>query len=202
MNTTPSLIGLHGFAGSGKDTVADILHDIRGYESFAFADNVREALYTLDPLIGPQTTVRSLVDDIGWDRAKRHRLYGPEVRRLMQYLGTEVARVMCGPDVWTHALATDLAYVGHLRDGRIAPDSLVVVSDVRFDNEAHWVRDHGGVVWHVQRPGVEPLNAHASESGIDPALIDLTIVNQSTTTELTAKVAAAAGLTASAGTVA
>ncbi|MGC0252685.1 hypothetical protein [Pseudactinotalea sp. Z1748] len=192
--TTPPLIGLHGYAGAGKDTVADILHDIRGYESFAFADNVREALYRLDPLVGAEVTVRSLVDDIGWDRAKWHRLYGPEVRRLMQYMGTDVGRQMFGPQVWVNALAEDLAFEGSLHEGRITHDSLVVVSDVRFDSEAQWVRDHGGVVWHITRPGVGPLNTHSSESGISPDLIDRIIVNDSDLTKLTQDVAKAAGL--------
>ena len=192
--STPALIGLYGYAGAGKDTVADILHDIRGYEPFAFADNVREALYRLDPLVGNEITIRSLVDDIGWDRAKRHRLYGPEVRRLMQHLGTDVGRQMFGPDVWIKALAADLEFEGSMRNGRIAPDSLVVVSDVRFDSEARWVRNHGGVVWQVVRPKVGPLNAHISEAGISPELIDRTILNDSDLTKLTKEVAKAAGL--------
>src|SRR5699024_8369515 len=131
----------------------------------AFADNVREALYRLDPLVGPEVTIRSLVDDIGWDRAKWHRLYGPEVRRLMQYMG-DVGRQMFGPQVWVNALADDLAFEGSLCEGRIAPDSLVVVSDVRFTSEAQWVRNLGGAVWHITRPGVGSLNPHSSEAGI------------------------------------
>ncbi|MFE2102926.1 hypothetical protein ACFW9W_39100, partial [Streptomyces sp. NPDC059468] len=54
----PQYIGLHGFAGSGKDAVAKILADY-GYERVAFGDKVREALYVLNPVIihddyGPQ----------------------------------------------------------------------------------------------------------------------------------------------------
>lgn len=195
MNTAPALIGLHGYAGSGKDTVADILRDIGEFESFAFADNVREALYLLDPLLGAETTVRALVDDLGWDAAKRHRIYGAEVRRLMQYVGTEVGRGMFGPDVWTGALGSELTFIGHLQGGRIASDSLVIVTDVRFDNEARWVRGAGGVIWHIIRAGVGPLNAHSSEAGIDPTLIDQTIRNDASPTELTQQVAAAAGFT-------
>jgi len=54
MTTIPALIGLHGFTGSGKDTAADIPGVIQGYERYAFADALHDALETIDPLVGAE----------------------------------------------------------------------------------------------------------------------------------------------------
>jgi len=186
MSTLPALIGLTGFKQSGKDTVADILTTIAGYERYAFADGVREALYALDPLVGPQTSLRHLVDEHGWDRAKRHRIYGAEVTRLMQHMGTEVGQEFFGGNVWVDNLASEVEAAGGL-----SPASPVVVTDVRFDHEAHWVLASGGLIWEVIRPGAGPVSTHASESPIDPRLVTRTIPNDSSLPALSTQVALA-----------
>src|SRR4051812_26641864 len=68
------LIGLHGFPGSGKDTVAELLGGY-GYERIAFADKLREALLGLNPVVlvegGRGIRLAPLVRAHGWDRIKR-----------------------------------------------------------------------------------------------------------------------------------
>src|SRR6266542_3013067 len=109
----PRLLGLTGFAQSGKDSVAGFLKDY-GYQRVAFADGVREALLALDPLI-PEYIPRSamnfnrlstLVRLHGWDEVKTNQDFGAsEVRRLLQKLGTEVVRDMVDQDAWVHIAA-------------------------------------------------------------------------------------------------
>ena len=43
----------------------------------------------------------------------------------------------------------------------------MVISDVRFDNEAAWIPAHGGRIIHVIRPDTKAVEAHASEDGIE-----------------------------------
>src|SRR5690625_1508688 len=123
-NNSPHLIGIHGHAGSGKDTVAQMLMPM-GYEQFAFADNVREALIRLDPLLTTDTSLCHLVETMGWEQMKRHRIYGPEVRRLMQAMGTGVGQEMFGTRLWSHMLEEEIADTGGFGNGR-----RVVISDV------------------------------------------------------------------------
>ncbi|GAA0946055.1 hypothetical protein [Actinocorallia libanotica] len=163
--TTP-LIGLSGYAGSGKDAVADAL-ERRGWERAAFADRMREFLMLQDPSVptpfSSPVRLSSLVRMYGWDSAKRT---FPEVRALLQRTGTEAGRGVLGEDVWVNALLGPW-------DGRP-----LVVSDVRFPNEAQRVRDLGGVVVRVVRPGVEPgRTAHRSETALDEWPFDAVIEN-------------------------
>lgn len=146
------LVGMVGFAGAGKDTVADILTD-DGWTRIAFADVLREALYRLDPLIPCGSQVHRLsylVDRMGWDRVKREM---GEPRPLLQRLGTEAGRDLLGENVWVDAGMEKAAAV----------DGPVIVTDVRFENELAAIRQRGGTVVYISRPGHGAVNDHPSE---------------------------------------
>lgn len=156
------IIGLSGYAQSGKDTAAELLCLNYGYTRRAFADPMREALLRLNPKIDSITHVQHLVDDYGWDIAKKN----PEVRRLLQHMGTEVGRGMFGENFW---LVRTIA--------GLAPENKVVISDVRFPNEARAIKELGGVVWRILRKSVEPINPHPSEHAMKDYEFDHTILN-------------------------
>lgn len=157
------LIGLHGYAGAGKDTVAKLLGDY-GYERIAFADKLREALIGLNPVVvvegGRGIRLAPLVRAHGWDKLKRS---VPEVRGLLQRLGTEAGRNIHGEDVWVRLALCS-----------VLPADNRVITDVRFPNEAAAIRTRGGVMVNVLRPGCGPVNDHASET---PLPCDYTIHN-------------------------
>jgi hypothetical protein len=162
------IIGLSGYAQSGKDTVAELLCLNYGYNRVSFADPMREALMRLNPVINSQP-LACLVDDYGWDVAKSN----PEVRRLLQVFGTEVGRQMFGENFWV-----DIALAGLNSNHR------VVLSDVRFPNEAQAIVDKGGQVWRVQREGHKPVNLHASETAMDNWRFDDLILNHGSLDDL------------------
>ena len=147
------------------DTVAAILVAQQGFSRRAFADEVRLAVYKIDPLLstddGGTVRLQTLVDDWGWDDAKAV----PEVRRLLQAMGTELGRETWSQDFWI-----DRLFAG----ARIYP---WVISDVRFPNEAQAIEDRGGEVWRIERPGYGPVNDHVSEVALDGWDFDKTIVN-------------------------
>lgn len=171
-------IGLSGLAGSGKDTAADALRE-HDYVVGKFARPLYEAVLTLDPwirtamIVPPQTErLSALVRRDGWEHVKR--TY-PEVRRLLQVMGTEVGRNIIGEDTWVNA--ADLWY-----DQQDAP---VVWTDMRFPNEVAWLRSRGGLWVHIERPGHEPEGqGHASEGAIDPVEADYVLTNNGTVEEL------------------
>ncbi|MCM8548852.1 hypothetical protein [Streptomyces sp. STCH 565 A] len=141
------LVGLAGFARSGKDTAAQTLVE-GGWRRDAFADRLKTFLYRQNPLVTtfadvPPVRLANLVNAIGWDEAKERY---PEVRRLLHATGTDAGRATLGENVWIDALFNDYE-----------PErEALVVSDVRFPNEARAVRGRGGVVIWIDRPGVGP----------------------------------------------
>jgi len=62
----------------------------------------------------------------------------------------------------------------------------MVVSDVRFDNEAEAIRDLGGVVICVERGAAQPILYHKSEGGVTASLIDTTVTNDGSIAEFLA----------------
>ncbi|WLW38536.1 deoxynucleoside monophosphate kinase [Streptomyces phage Vanseggelen] len=180
MSNPTLLIGLAGYAGSGKDEAAKALV-AGGWRRDAFADRLRSFLLALDPWVDtfPDVGVvrlSKLVDAYGWDRAKRT---FPEIRRLLQRAGTEAGRKVLGANVWVSALMQDFD----------PENEALVVSDVRFPNEADAIRQAGGVVVRVNRPGVGPKEdpggwVHESEVALDHYDFDITIENDGTAEEL------------------
>ena len=163
------ILGLSGWARNGKDTVADHLISKYGYERISFAAPMKEALYRLNPKITinnvVSTPIRIGVDIYGWDDLKTH---GPEVRELLQRFGTEVGREMFGEDFWVNAA------IDSIEDG-----SKVIVSDVRYPNEADAIKKLGGEVWRVVRPGFGAANGHASEHALNNYKFDYILDNNS-----------------------
>ncbi len=166
-----SLIGLSGKKRAGKDTVAAHLVANYGYTRYAFADIMRTAALALDPIIpqhdGMPETVRlsNFFDDATaptvdeWEIAKAN----PEVRRLLQRLGTEVGRDLFGQDFWVDRTFDAIDFN---RD--LGPDARVVITDVRFDNEVAAVHEKGGRVVRVRRPMIVPaILEHPSETALD-----------------------------------
>ncbi len=176
----PSLIGLWGYAGAGKDTAAEALV-ADGWTRAAFAGPVYAALLALDPKVADHGwRVSDVVHEQGWDSAKRSY---PEVRRLLQRMGTEAGRRVHGENVWIDALFRT-----------VDPGQRVVITDVRYENEAAEIRHRGGRVISITRPGVGPANDHASESGLTGWPFDYALVNDGTPVDLHAKMRAIVGL--------
>ena len=140
------LIGLGHTARVGKDTCGALLAKHHGYQVIAFADALRELVYHTDP------AVRSIVDRIGWDEGKQ--AYPDLVRKALIDVGNHARRIL-GEDVWIQAAFN-----------RIESDR-AVITDVRYPNEVQAVKDHGGIVVKVTRPGCEPLPNVADQALAD-----------------------------------
>jgi hypothetical protein len=173
--TMPPMIGLTGYAYVGKDTLADLLVRSHGYHRLGFADPLYAMLLALNPPVPrrdapPLLTVRELFNEHGgsWTLAKQDPYHGPGLRGLLQRLGTEAVRKHLGEDTWVRAAARTIDKHDWAR---------TVMSDVRFLNEAEFVRQSGGIVVRIHRSGYGPVNQHVSDAGQDDIKTDLSIVN-------------------------
>lgn len=162
------IIGLSGYARSGKDTAARILVEEFGFKRLAFADKIREFLLEIDPILNDGYRLNHVVTEYSWDTAKDR----DEVRRLLQETGL-AARKMFGPDFWV-----EQAFAS------VDPTDRVVVTDVRFPNEADYIRDLDGYVWRINRDSVDAVNNHISEHALNGYTFDTIINNNSTVEDL------------------
>lgn len=166
------LIGLIGKARSGKDTVASHLYRFHDFESIAFATPMKSMLETAFPSVNFHSGDREAI--IPW--------LGKSPRQLLQTLGTEWGRECVHPDLWM------LLAERRIQACREVGDKGLVITDVRFHNEADMILRNGGQLWHIHRDSAKAVNAHASEtcdwSGYPRKIID----NNGTHVELYAKV--------------
>lgn len=150
------LIGLTGYAGSGKSTVAEWL-EAKSFTRLKFADPLKNMIRSL---LRDAGVPYEEVDDYIEGRRKEHTtplLGGRSPRWAMQTLGTEWGRNCMGEDFWVKAA------MARYQRGR------VVFDDCRFQNEAEAIKDAGGIIVTIQRPGTGPVSDHESENLPGPA---------------------------------
>ena len=162
------IIGLSGYARSGKDEVAKILVEEHGFTRFAFADKIRLLLLAIDPSIG-KIKLSTIVAEYGWDVAKSK----PEIRELLQHTGL-AARNLIDEHIWVDACMKQMNDM----------DQKCVITDVRFENEVKAIRDMEGQLWHIKRPGVEAVNNHISEHALDHFKFDQILKNEGSLDDL------------------
>jgi hypothetical protein len=171
------LIGLNGKKQAGKDTVYARIRHLLGagsltgatVERASFADKLYES--AAEALGSTVATLQNVKSDPRWTVAilapNGRPVSEQTVRQYLQRYGTEAHRDVFGANFWVDAV--DLSH-----DRKI-----VVVTDVRFENEAQAVADAGGVVVRVVGPPdvEEAGDGHASEAPLPHALIDATLDN-------------------------
>jgi hypothetical protein len=176
------IIGVAGFAGSGKDTVGKYLVVHYGFEHRAFAAKLKEAAAALLDI------PFDMVDNLKLDTHGKVTVSGLDYseaitfRHFLQRMGTEMGRNVFGEDFWVDMV---------LPEGWYFEDQKIVITDVRFENEASRVRELDGVVIWVETTdatraarGRDSVPAHKSAMRLDPELIDYTITNDSSLANL------------------
>ena len=146
--TTPFIVGLAGPIGSGKDTLAEaLLYHLPSAEKLKFADPLYAMANALDSAIHPLMPHAEKSMPL-WDRAGL-----PTRRYILETLGTEWARKLIHEDFWLLALEAAATE---------ANVQVVVVSDVRFENEAAFIRRHGLLV-HLMPNWPTESTGHVSD---------------------------------------
>ena len=177
---TRQIIGVGGLKTAGKDVVADYLVREHGFVKIGMSDALLEALLVLNPIVDydyeGKYTFSSEVRYWGYNEAKAR---NPEVRRLLQVFGTDVARNLLDEYIWVDKVWK--------RIEELPPTQNVVVTGIRFPNELVIAHEN----WYVERPGL--LNdGHESEQ-LEPRQFDRCLINDGTITDLENKVATIMG---------
>lgn len=163
------LIGIHGKARSGKDTCAKHLWVHHGFTRIAFADPLKIAVQAAFGLTDAQT----------WDDDLKEVVipyWGLSPRRMFQLFGNEAMKPVFGSDHWIKRWAVTHSTLRETDD--------VVIPDVRHEDEAAFIRFHGGLIIHLHRDNLASVAAHSSEAGIKYREGDIRVVNNSTLDQL------------------
>lgn len=156
------IIGLQGYAGSGKSTVAQYLATKHGFARRHIKQPIADMARVLIKAANPGYSEQFL-DECLDGYMKRERLTALGNRtptEIQQFLGTEFGRNFIHPDIWLD-----------IWSAWAAQHTKVVQESVRFANEA----ERCDVIWEVRRPGYEALNGHVSEAL--PVEADVVLVN-------------------------
>lgn len=164
------LIGLTGKAGCGKDTIASMLHMQHGFSKVSYAAPLKIAISSmlgvsladLEDRYFKEATIPSI---------------GKSPRQMMQTLGTEWGRNLVNKDLWL--ILANESIRRHRKE-----EKSVVVTDVRFENEAQDIRRQGGIILHIYRNNTPAVNEHISEASVKKAPFDFYIYNNDTIEDL------------------
>ena len=204
------IIGVCGFIGSGKDTIADYLTNFHGFRRESFANSLKDAIahvfgWDRTMLEGRTKQAREWREQVDPWWAERLNIPALTPRWVLQYWGTEVCRKAFHDDIWIASLENKL---------RNSTDD-IVISDCRFPNEIKSIKDAGGVVirvvrgpepewydaavsmnlgsdgnmsWMMSKTKIEKLGIHASETAWVGTNFDYVLDNNSSIDELFASI--------------
>ena len=160
-----TLIGFTGQARCGKDTAAKHLNNNYGIPLYAFAQPIKQACRAVFGW-GEEQVNGALKEDID-------PLFNISPREAMQTLGTQWGRELINEDIWLKRAEHEMMI-----------NKALVITDVRFNNEAELIKSRGGIVINITRKNKAQVLSHKSENGIDSDLINYTIENNGTLIEL------------------
>lgn len=198
------VIGFCGAAKSGKDSAVNALADSLIalnvlQKKMAFADPIRQI-----------AGIFGFSDQVLSDQACKEHWAHPWLteysngknipvtpRRFMQLVGSEMFRNNLHPNVWVDFLGSKIDELDNelnndnymsgykLRDEPRkdvwSPKAVVLISDVRFPNEAEMIRKRGGYIFRITRNTQQDQNGewrkHESEKFVDELPVNLGILN-------------------------
>lgn len=160
------LIGLTGYKGSGKTTLAKVAQEEFGFVRMGFAGRLKDIICTLWPAFTYDQLYGEKKEEVVEE-------YGKSAREVMQVVGTDLLRGY-DPDVWVRYMRQGLEGCQAWFGEHTSP---LILDDLRFDNEAALVKELGGEVWKVVRRGDLLSDSHVSEQGVKEQMVDMLVLN-------------------------
>ena len=125
------ILGLCGYARVGKDTLCE---QLQNFQRVAFADILKLQVKQMLKVCGIEADL--------WGEDKE------QWRDMLVFWGRKMRSRE--RDYWVKQL--------YARHAEAMQNDRVCITDVRYLNEANWVRKHGGLVIGIERPGFRANN--------------------------------------------
>ena len=150
------IIGLAGPIGSGKDTMANYLVTHFQAHRLKFADTLYAMAGAFDSNIHPDMPHKAKDEYVLNNVALGTR------RNFLEKLGTEFGREQIATNIWVLKIDHEISKLKFLLGAEVN----IVISDVRFPNEAKYIRDNGGHIVHLKPNWECSKTGHASDKGL------------------------------------
>lgn len=174
---TGRLVGITGYAESGKDEFAKSLMLRGNYYAMGMSDALHDMAMVLNPILIVQDGEIVTYDDVfstyGYTEGKKH---VPQFREYLQRLGTEAVRNILGTNSWTQV--AERRFIPLLQEGKN-----VAITGIRFASEMHMIKKYAGTIVRIEREGFGPVNGHASDI-LDEVHADVVVFNNGTLQDL------------------
>ena len=176
LSSRSKILGLAGPARCGKSTAGEYFVE-KGFRQLSFAIHLKRAIAAM---------LNMSLDEVEFYKVNEQIKvpgFNANMRVMQQTLGTEWGRELIDPDIWVKCTEIEM----------LSGPAPVVITDVRFENEAAWIRDQGGIILHIDRPGLKSIEAqnHKSERGLDIKVCDWIIYNEGSVEDFRKSLAAA-----------
>jgi hypothetical protein len=166
------IFALTGAKGSGKDTVASLLKEMypeKDIATVAFADPIKNALLKIFDLDSVEE----------YDELKRDYLHWGD-----RYDNIVSGRHVCREIGMLMRSYSDVQFVNYVKKAADSHNGLLVVTDLRFDNEYLALRDMGAAIIKIKNGRVHEEDMHITERGFDDELVDYVIENHDSMDDL------------------
>lgn len=181
------IIGIHGPSRSGKDTICQILsyeYPLIQFEKQGFADMLKISAAKALGIEGDNAKLIRKMDEIK-ESGKVSTPFGSvSGREFLQKYGTEAHRNLFGDNFWLDQVIPDIDRPKRRFDGSYRTCDVLLIPDVRYQNEVGRILDAGGELWKVRREVKGHNTGHASEADL-VAGWDLIIDNNESIEDLT-----------------
>jgi hypothetical protein len=173
------IIGVCGDIGSGKDTLASVLIEEKGYTKLSFASSLKDAVSAIfgwdrEMLEGLTKESREWRETVDKWWSKRLDIPCLTPRWVLQNWGTELFRNNFHQDIWLASVENKINKMDNKN---------IVITDCRFPNEIETIRKLGGKVICIKRDSCKGGH-HASDIAWKNAVFDIVIENNGTLEEL------------------
>jgi hypothetical protein len=179
----PLIIGIAGKIGVGKTTTSDYLEQKYSFSEYSFAEPIKKIGlafgFESHQLYGTQR-----------QKMEVNEHWGVSARHFLQKFGTDICRDVMPtiiPDMKFGDSGTPWIRLFEIHVAKLVkenPHACIVISDVRFVNEAEAIQKMGGYVFRIDREEKietdEKTASHASETELMKINADLILDNSGT----------------------
>jgi hypothetical protein len=166
------IVGLLGYNGAGKDTVANYLISQYGFKKLSFGGALKDAVAAI--FGWPRHLLEGDTDESRLWREQIDQYWNDTPRKILETFGTELCRKHFDSDLWIKSLYKTIKTQPN--------DAKIIITDCRFDNEIQLIQSLNGILIRIERdpmPDWYPFITQYQQQKISKQQAQLLLQNES-----------------------